>query len=182
MIPLPLLLMGKVAFAGGVSLVGHKLAMRTQKATDYANMTPAFAPIQHLGNMRISGLVHGPLGKVIYRFSGTQTCQWNGNHGHVNKSLLLDDGERFEQLASLYIRDGKVQGHADNAQGPLKGTISGNALHLTYKLKLPKHASGLVVNVDDWFYALDNGTVINRSQIHKLGYPLGDITSTLIPT
>lgn len=181
MIPVPLLIIGKVIFASGISLVGHRFAMRAQKAKSYADQTPAFNPAKHMGAMSFEGLAHGPLGKVDHRFTGTLEGRWMGGHGIIEKTYTFSTGEVVTHHASLLIKDGKISGDGSNIKNGIKGEISGNTLHMTYTMTLPKHAGGMTVEVDDWYYAMENGSVINRSQIRKLGYPIADITSTLRP-
>ena len=58
------------------------------------------------------------------------------------------------------------------AYGKLAGKVDGKAK------KLP---GGHVLNVVDWMYLMENGTIMNRSQFTKFGITVAELVATMRP-
>ena len=52
---------------------------------------------------------------------------------------------------------------------------------MLYKLRLPPAAGGHVLDVTDWMYLGENGTVMNRSQFSKFGIKVAELIATMRP-
>ena len=61
------------------------------------------------------------------------------------------------------------------------GTQAGSSVKLSYRIKLPNSAGGHVLDVTDWMYLLDNGTIVNRSQFRKYGIQVAELVATMRP-
>ena len=59
------------------------------------------------------------------------------------------------------------------------GAQKGPAVQMCYKIKLDASAGGHVLNVIDWMYLMENGTIMNRSQFRKFGIPVAELIATM---
>jgi hypothetical protein len=75
--------------------------------------------------------------------------------------------------------DGHMRAEADDLLGPARGTIAGPAVQLLYNIQLPADAGGHVLNVIDWMYLTQNGTIMNRSQFRKFGIKVAELVATM---
>ena len=51
--------------------------------------------------------------------------------------------------------------------------------HLSDRIKLDEEAGGHVLNVTDWMYLMENGTIMNRSQFTKFGITVAELVATM---
>ena len=77
--------------------------------------------------------------------------------------------------------DGCIAADAPDLRGTGQGRQLGAAVHLQYRIKLPPSAGGHVLDVVDWMYLLDNGTIMNRSQFRKFGIKVAELVATMRP-
>jgi hypothetical protein len=52
---------------------------------------------------------------------------------------------------------------------------------LRYRIRLTPEAGGHVLDVTDWMYLMENGTIMNRSQFRKFGIKLAELVATMRP-
>ena len=52
---------------------------------------------------------------------------------------------------------------------------------LRYKIRLTPEAGGHVLDVIDWMYLMENGTIMNRSQFRKFGIKVAELVATMRP-
>ena len=50
---------------------------------------------------------------------------------------------------------------------------------MRYRIKLDASAGELELNVIDWMYLMENGTIMNRSQFRKFGLPVAGLIATM---
>ncbi len=60
-------------------------------------------------------------------------------------------------------------------KGEATGTAYGNALQWKYTLLLPVDGKTYEVQFDDWMYLMDDTTMLNKSEMRKFGFKLGEI-------
>jgi hypothetical protein len=58
---------------------------------------------------------------------------------------------------------------------------AGPALQLLYRIRMPQGAGGHVLDVTDWLYLMDNGTIMNRSQFAKFGAKVAELVASIRP-
>jgi len=78
------------------------------------------------------------------------------------------DGRRFTATAPDVIGVGE-------------GEIAGDAIRMTYRLMLPERAGGHVLDVVDWLYRLDDGAIVNRSEMRKFGVKAAELVAVFRP-
>jgi hypothetical protein len=67
-------------------------------------------------------------------------------------------------------------GRAGDIAGPAEGVAYGNAFNFNYEMDLPVDDTEYRVVFDDWFWAFDDTTMMNRSYIKKFGIVMAEVT------
>ena len=172
------------ALAAAALILSPRLAgFRAQRPQDYAGTGPVMDPRKHLsGPILCEGVIYGPTGRVTSRFSATMVGVWQGNRGVLREHFRYDSGtEQHREWRLTLGNDGTLRAEADDLVGIGRGVASGSAVQMLYKLRLPPAAGGHVLDVIDWMYLGENGTVMNRSQFSKFGIKVAELIATMRP-
>ena len=97
---------------------------------------------------------------------------------------IIDAGSKTHQspdIDQVGVHKKDRPDRADDIIGAGKGTQLGSGVRLEYRIKLPEHAGGHVLDVIDWMYLVDNGTIMNRSQFRKFGIKVAELVATMRP-
>ena len=168
-----------IAVAGyaGSSLL---ISFRAQKPSDYSDQSPIFDIREVLnGEMITEGMIYGPFGKVETRFVASMTANWNDETGTMTEHFKYSSGREQHRKWTFKMGDaGTFTATAPDIIGVAQGHQSGSSVQLTYRIKLPDEAGGYVLDVIDWMYLLDNGSVMNRSQFRKFGIKVAELVAT----
>lgn len=172
-----------VMFLVAAGLVSRFTGFMAQKPRDYAQSEPAMDIRKHLsGPMLCEGVIYGPTGRVTSRFVADMQGRWDGNRGVLDEAFRYAGGNAQDRQWRLTLgNDGAITAEADDLIGQGRGQQEGASLRLTYRIRLPKHAGGWVLDVTDWMYLMENGTVINRSQFRKFGVKVAELVATMRP-
>lgn len=159
------------------------LSFRHQNPETYAATGPAFDIKTQLNGPIISeGMIHGPNGRLASRFVADMKGVWEGNTGTLAESFRYDNGSTQERKWFLTLgENGAFTATADDIIGTARGQISGATLSMTYRIRLTETAGGHVLNVTDWLYLMENGTILNRSELRKFGVKVAELTATMRP-
>ncbi len=105
--------------------------------------------------------------------------------GTVNPAgeLVLDetfhwsDGEVSQRTWTI-SRTGpnSFSGQAPDVIGEATGTTAGNVLNWSYLLDLPVGERTWSIRFDDWMFQQPDGILLNRAEMTKFGFRVGDIT------
>ncbi|GAA0305153.1 DUF3833 domain-containing protein [Rhodovulum strictum] len=175
--------LGALAVLALAILRGRMLAFPAQKAGDYAAKTPEFDIRRHInGPILCEGVIYGPTGRVASRFVADFEARWEGNAGTMTEEFRYDSGAtQSRRWAFTLGNDGHIRAQAPDVVGYGEGWQRGSAVHLRYRIRLPEDAGGHVLDVIDWMYLMENGTIMNRSQFRKFGIPVGELVATMRP-
>ncbi len=159
------------------------IGFRAQKPQDYAGKGPIIDPRQHLsGPILCEGVIYGPTGRVSSRFVAQMEGVWTGDTGVLTERFQYDSGTVQNREWRLTLgRDGALRAEAADVVGVGSGKVEGPTVQMRYRLRLPQDAGGHVLNVTDWMYLCDNGTIINRSQFTKFGVKVAELVATMRP-
>ena len=72
--------------------------------------------------------------------------------------------------------DNVYGGTASDVVNPARGSTSGFALNWRYTLSIPVDGKVWDISFDDWMYLLDEKRMINRAQMNKWGFKVGEVT------
>lgn len=156
------------------------VSFRSQKPSDYIDHSPIFDIREVLtGEMTTEGVIYGPLGKVDTRFVAKMNAVWDGDAGTMTENFVYSSGRTQDRKWTFEMGvNGKFTATAPDIIGVAQGQQSGATVQLTYRIKLPDDAGGYVLDVVDWMYLLDNGSVMNRSQFRKFGIKVAELVAT----
>ncbi|WP_406645620.1 DUF3833 domain-containing protein [Aliisedimentitalea scapharcae] len=160
------------------------LSFQAQSPSDYAKTNPAFDIKKHLSGAILSeGLIFGPTGKMTSSFVAEMVGEWDGDTGTLTEHFTYSNGAVQNRKWFLTLGPGNTfTATADDIIGEAKGEVSGSTATLTYKIVLPEDAGGHVLNVTDWMYLTDNGTIMNKSEMRKFGIKVAELVATMRPT
>ncbi len=177
------LLLALIVFVIAALLISRFTGFMAQSPQDYAKSEPAIDIRKHLsGPMLCEGVIYGPTGRVSSRFVADMHGTWDGNRGVLDEAFRYAGGNSQDRQWRLTLgNDGSVSAEADDLIGRGRGQQEGASLKLSYRIQLPKHAGGWVLDVTDWMYLMENGTIINRSQFRKFGVKVAELVATMRP-
>ncbi|QSX36680.1 DUF3833 domain-containing protein [Shewanella sedimentimangrovi] len=129
------------------------------------------------GPLVAHGIVLDRSGSVGSRFTATLQGDWQNGKGRLFEQFYFDDGRRETRTWILeQSADGSWRGRADDVVGEASGHTQGFALNWRYtlNLRLPD-GEQVKVDFDDWMYLLDQQRLINRAEIQKWGFRVGEV-------
>jgi hypothetical protein len=159
------------------------VGFRWQTPEHYSDTAPGFDIKKHLGgNMVSDGVIYGPTGRVVTRFVADMEGVWDGETGTLSEFFSYAGGGGIERKWFLEMgENGTFTATADDIIGVATGVQSGATVQLKYKLKLAEDAGGHILDVVDWLYLMENGTIINRSQMRKFGIKVAELVASIRP-
>ena len=129
------------------------------------------------GEMLAHGIFTDRAGKVVRRFTVQLTGTWSGTQGTLDERFTYNDGKTERRVWRLTDEgQGRWTGRADDVVGVAEGRSAGNALNWKYTLNLPVDGKVYQVQFDDWMYLMDNKVMLNKAQMSKFGFHLGEVT------
>jgi hypothetical protein len=162
-----------LALAAAITLAGC--------ATPDVNLYKAATPVLDIatyfnGTIDGWGMFQDRSGKVVRRFTVRIDARWEGAKGTLDEHFVFDDGEKQNRVWTL-VKDGdRYTGTAGDVVGTGTGVQQGNAFNLRYVLALPVDGRTWHMDMDDWMWAIDERTVLNRTTMTKFGFRVGEVT------
>tara|TARA_A200000159_G_scaffold133149_1_gene131142 strand:- start:879 stop:1457 length:579 start_codon:yes stop_codon:yes gene_type:complete len=146
---------------------------------DYRSVSPVFDIEQFFdGNVKAWGIVQNRSGEVVQRFVVDIDGSVDGDTLTLDESFNygVGDGPTSRTWTIVKQSDNSYVGRASDIDGPAKGTSFGNAFNFHYEMDLPVDDTTYSVTFDDWFWAFDDSTMMNRSYIRKFGVVMAEVT------
>jgi hypothetical protein len=130
------------------------------------------------GPVKAWGLVQGRDGELIQRFEVEIDGSVQGDQLTLDETFTYGFGDGVESRVWTITRGagGRYTGRAGDVLGEARGTSYGNAFHWQYAMDIPVRGQTLEVQFSDWFWALDETRIMNRSYIQKLGFDVAEVT------
>ena len=85
----------------------------------------------------------------------------------------LDPKNGYGKLTGLTTEN---TGVADDVLGEVIGSGYGNAFRWSYSMEIPVGNTLYEVGFQDWFWAIDDRRLFNRSYIQKFGFDMAEVT------
>lgn len=182
MTPILSALLGALIVLSLIALARHFASFTAQRPSDYAG-GPAFDLRQHLsGPMVCEGVIFGPTGRVTSRFVADMHGSWTGPTGTLSEVFRYDSGTIQHRAWTLAVApDGTITATAPDVVGQGTGRVEGSGVLLRYRIRLTPEAGGHVLDVTDWMYLMENGSIMNRSQFRKFGIKVAELVATMRP-
>ncbi len=152
----------------------------SQHIDAYANQKPTL-DLRHFlnGSLTASCAFFGRSGHLKRRFTVDMMGHWTGNQGTLDEHFRYDDGEVGTRCWNLkFLDDANFTATAHDVPGKAQGTQRGNAATLRYRLQIARPQGPITVGMEDWFYLMEDGTLINRARMTKFGLKVGEIVAS----
>jgi hypothetical protein len=159
------------------------LDFMAQRPSDYTSTQPALDLRRALsGPLVASGVIYGPTGRVASRFVADMEGTWDNEGLTLSEDFRYDSGRTQQrEWRILPEGDGRFAATAADVIGTGDVEISGAAARMNYRLQLPEDAGGWQVDVTDWLYLGEDGTIVNRSQFRRFGILVGELVGSIRP-
>ena len=154
--------------------------------TDYAADKPVLDMRQYFsGTIDAYGIFTDRSGAVVKRFTVEMKCNWTGAPGQevgvLDEFFSYSDGTKSRRTWTLKRgADGKYTGTAGDVLGEATGQEKGNAFRWGYTLLLPVDGKTIEVQFDDWMYLMNDKVMLNKAEMRKFGFRLGEVTLSFV--
>jgi hypothetical protein len=145
----------------------------------YRNDAPPFDLFTFFeGDVKAWGIVQNRSGELVQRFTVDIKGTVSGNQLTLDERFTYGLGSGVENRVWEISRtaDGTYRGTAGDILGNASGQSFGNAFRWAYEMDLPVGDSSYRVRFEDWIWALDDQTLMNRSYIQKFGLDFAEVT------
>jgi hypothetical protein len=127
------------------------------------------------------GMFQDRSGEVIKRFHVLIDASWEKRDGvdvgTLDEHFSWSDGTTSRRVWTITrVGASNYVGRADDVVGEAQGEAAGNALRWRYVLALPVDGRVWNVDLDDWMFLIDDKVMLNRSEMRKFGFRLGEVT------
>jgi len=174
-------ILGALIIIALMAIRSRYASFQAQSPADYAGLGPQFDLRTHLsGPIQCEGMIFGPMGRVASRFVADMEGKWEGNIGTLSEVFRYDSGTVQHRAWTLALANsGDITATAADVVGLGYGRVEGPGVMLRYRIRLTPEAGGHVLDVTDWMYLMENGTVMNRSQFRKFGIKVAELVATM---
>ena len=154
--------------------------------SEYALEKPSLDMRQYFnGTLDAYGVFTDRSGKVVKRFTVVMKCSWEGQPGQevgvLDEDFTYADGTKDRRIWTLRRgADGRYTGTAADVLGQAHGEEKGNAFRWGYTLKLPVDGKIIEVQFDDWMYLMNDKVMLNKAEMSKYGFKLGEVTLSFV--
>ena len=154
--------------------------------SEYALEKPTLDMRQYFnGTLDAYGVFTDRSGKVVKRFTVVMKCAWEGQPGQevgvLDEDFTYADGTKDRRIWTLRRGpDGRYTGTAADVLGQANGEEKGNAFRWGYTLKLPVDGKVIEVQFDDWMYLMNDKVMLNKAEMSKFGFKLGEVTLSFV--
>lgn len=148
---------------------------------DFAGTLPTLDPVVFFtGHVRSWGVMErsgAPASVVITDCTG----EIDGDSLRMTQVLQIgDDPPVTRQWRMRRNGPGRFAAVANDMVGTAEGEAAGRAFHWTWTLATSPGNPLRDVTMDQWWYLLDDGAMLNRTRIRKLGVTLAEVTEHFV--
>ena len=151
----------------------HALAVR-----DFAGSAPALDPLAFFtGHTHSWGVLENRAGAPTATLTTDGEGVLQDGVLHMHQTIAMSDGSvqhRDWQLART--GPGRYEGTASDMVGRARGEAAGRAFHWGFAIALSPGNPLETVRFEQWMYLMEDGSLVNRTTIAKLGVILAEVT------
>jgi len=146
----------------------------------YQNNTPQLKLTSYFRDtIEAKGFLQDITGRNYNDVSVTTKGKWKGDYGNLYRYYKFNKLENIKQKLQIKFDDSnKFMVKIDGGDESYEGQQYGNAVNLKYDLPVSYKNIRLNLQINEWFYYLGNGRLINKVVVSKFGVPLGTATIT----
>ena len=148
----------------------------------FANTRPAFDPVTFwTGRTASWGVIENRDGAPTEIITTSTDGTAEGADGlHMVQHVMTGGKDSVRDWHIRRLGDGQFEATANDLVGIAHGQTSGRTLHWVWTLAA-KPGNGLFdVIMEQWMYLADNGTLLNRTIVTKLGVRLAEISEQFV--
>ena len=148
------------------------------RVDSYRDQTPVLDLREYFdGEIEAHGMFQDRSGEVVRRFRVDIKGTWVGDVGTLEEDFFYADGSPERRVWTITrIDEHNYIGTAGDVVGEAKGEAYGNALRWRYVLALEVDGKVWNMDFDDWMFLVDDQVMINRSEMRKFGFRVGEVT------
>ncbi len=148
------------------------------KVQDYAHTQPKLDLFTYFsGETQAYGQFQDRSGVVKRRFKVAITGTVNNDVLTLDERFVYDDGEHEQRVWLIKrLADNLYSGTAGDVIGEAVGHSAGSVFSWRYTLDLPYQDSSIHVKFDDWMFLQSDGVMLNRAEVSKWGFKVGEVT------
>ena len=145
---------------------------------DYAQTEPKLDLFTYFaGDTQAYGQFQDRSGAVKRRFTVAITGTVKDDVLTLDEQFLYDDGEQEQRVWVIKrLTDNTYSGTAGDVIGEAQGRSAGSVFSWRYTLDLPYIDSSIHVKFADWMFLQTDGVMLNRAQVTKWGFNVGEVT------
>ncbi len=130
------------------------------------------------GDVKAWGIVQDRSGNVVQRFKVDIAGRIEGTKIILDETFHygLGDGVKHRIWTINKTGASTYSGTANDINDKAVGSAFGNAVRWSYTMDLPVGKRAYKLMFDDWLWAFDENTLINRSYIKKFGLVMAEVT------
>jgi len=162
-----------------ISVVWLMAGCASMDTEEYQAQTPEFVLETFFdGPVKAWGIVQNRSGDVIQRMKVDIDGSFTDNQLVLNETFEYGLGEGAESRVWTItpLGDGMYEGTANDILDGAVGRSYGNAFNWKYQMDLPVGERTFRVKFNDWFWAFDDTTIMNRAYIKKFGLVFAEVT------
>jgi hypothetical protein len=150
----------------------------TTSVRDYAGREPRLDLQAYFDGPLVAwGIVQSRSGEATRSFRVDMVGRWSGDTGVLEEDFTWSDGTTERRVWTFRkIDEHTYTGTAGDVVGEARGEAFGNALRWRYTLALPWNDGTVNVALDDWMWLVQDDVLVNRSEIRKFGFRVGEVT------
>ena len=148
------------------------------KPEDFAGREPKLLIEDYFaGHTKAWGIFQDRFGRLRRQFEVDIEGTWEDGTLTLVEDFLYDVGETERRVWRI-TKSGEHQyeGRAEGVIGVAEGLAYGNALNWSYRFALEVGDDTWNVAFDDWLFLQSDGMLINRAEVTKFGFKLGEVT------
>lgn len=148
------------------------------KVQDYAQTEPKLDLFTYFaGKTQAHGQFQDRAGAVKRRFTVDISGTIEGDVLTLDERFVYDDGEKEQRVWLIKrLEDNQYSGTAGDVIGEAQGYSAGSVFNWRYTLDLPYKDSSIHVKFDDWMFLQSDGVMLNRAEVNKWGFKVGEVT------
>jgi hypothetical protein len=132
------------------------------------------------GDVEATGIFIDTSGKADPMFHVSLHGDFQTEGGTLQEHFVYNDGHMQDRTwIFAFSSPHHFTGTAIDVIGVAAGEQFGNAAHMDYVLTVAtKDGSVYDMSMNDWLYLMDDKTLINRNEMRKLGFKVGELIIT----